>query len=97
MVAIALRLFIGCGLTAALGASQQLPTPLAAFMAGLAAPLIIARFFQTIPVAEPSAVAASTLAAESAETPSKSVSGQVNTGDLRTTMAPESGVPDATS
>lgn len=51
LVAVALRLFVGCGLAAALGASSQLPTPFAAFLAGLAAPLVVTRLFQTIPVA----------------------------------------------
>jgi hypothetical protein len=53
IVAVVLRLFVGCGLAAPLGASGQLPTPFAAFLAGLAAPLIVARIFQTIPVVEP--------------------------------------------
>lgn len=52
LVAIALRLFVGCGLAAPLGASGQLPTPFAAFLAGLCAPLIVARIFQTIPVTQ---------------------------------------------
>lgn len=53
LAAIILRLFVGTGLVAPLGASEQLPTPFAAFLAGLTAPLIIARIFQAIPVAEP--------------------------------------------
>jgi hypothetical protein len=52
VVAILLRLFVGCGLASALGASGQLPTPFAAFLAGLASPLIIARLFQTISVVD---------------------------------------------
>lgn len=52
LVAVALRLFVGCGLAAPLGASHQLPTPFSAFLAGLAAPLIVARIFQSIPVAD---------------------------------------------
>ncbi|MEI5526710.1 hypothetical protein WB401_37680 [Streptomyces brasiliscabiei] len=52
LAAIALRLFSGFGLTAALGASHQLPNATAAFVAGLAAPFIVARFFQSIPVPE---------------------------------------------
>ncbi|MEV6348436.1 hypothetical protein [Actinoplanes sp. NPDC051851] len=48
--AVLLRLFVGCGLAAPMGASGQLPTPFAAFLAGLAAPLIIARLFQSIPL-----------------------------------------------
>ncbi|MFC7262038.1 MULTISPECIES: hypothetical protein [Streptomyces] len=55
LVAIALRLFAGFGLTAALGTSDQLPNATAALAAGLAAPLIVARFFQSIPLAEPGA------------------------------------------
>ena len=53
LVAIALRLFAGCGLAAPLGASSQLPTPFAAFIAGLATPLIVARIFGAIQVAQP--------------------------------------------
>ena len=52
ILAVALRLFVGCGFAAPLGSSGQLPTPFAAFLAGLAAPLLIARLFQTIPIAE---------------------------------------------
>jgi hypothetical protein len=50
MFAVGLRLFVGCGLAAALGASGQLPTPFTAFLAGLAAPLLIARIFASVPV-----------------------------------------------
>ncbi|MCG5217058.1 hypothetical protein [Streptosporangium sp. KLBMP 9127] len=56
LVAVALRLFVGCGLASALGASGQLPTPFSAFLAGVAAPLIVAKIFQTIPVTEPADV-----------------------------------------
>lgn len=52
LTAIALRLFAGFGLTAALGASHQLPNATAAFAAGLATPFIVARFFQSIPLTE---------------------------------------------
>jgi len=48
---VGLRLFVGCGLAAPLAASDLLPTPFSAFLAGLAAPLMIARIFQQIPVA----------------------------------------------
>lgn len=47
--AVILRLFIGSGVTAPLGASGQLPTPFTAFLAGIAAPLIVARIFATFP------------------------------------------------
>ncbi len=50
LFAIALRLFIGVGLAAPLGASGECPTAFSAFIAGLAAPLLIARIFQSIPV-----------------------------------------------
>lgn len=52
LIAVALRLFVGCGLAAPLGASGQLPTEFSAFLAGLSAPLVIARLFQFVPVAE---------------------------------------------
>jgi hypothetical protein len=42
-VAVGLRLFVGGALTAALGASQQLPAPMYALGAGIAAPLILAK------------------------------------------------------
>lgn len=54
MVAITLRLLSGAGLAAPLGASGQLPTPFSGFLIGLSAPLIVARIFQMIPVAETS-------------------------------------------
>jgi hypothetical protein len=50
LTAVALRLFVGSGLAAALGASDQLPTPFAAFLAGLAAPLMVAKIFAAIPL-----------------------------------------------
>ncbi|MEV0641167.1 hypothetical protein AB0I77_40845 [Streptomyces sp. NPDC050619] len=53
LVAITLRLFAGFGLTAALGSSGQLPNATAALAAGLATPLIVAKFFQSVPVADP--------------------------------------------
>jgi hypothetical protein len=53
LVAIALRLLSGAGLAAPLGASEQLPTPFSGFLIGLTAPLVVARLFQMIPVAEP--------------------------------------------
>jgi hypothetical protein len=53
LIAIGLRLFAGFALTAAMAASEQLPKPLTAFVAGLAAPLLVARMFQAVPVHEP--------------------------------------------
>jgi hypothetical protein len=53
LVAVTLRLFVGCGLAGAMGASEQIPTAFTAFLAGVAAPLIVAKVFQTIPVSEP--------------------------------------------
>ncbi|MGW7548317.1 hypothetical protein ACWGKQ_45465 [Streptomyces sp. NPDC054770] len=53
LVAVALRLFAGFGLTAALGDSGQLSDATAAFTVGVTAPLIVAKLFQSIPVAEP--------------------------------------------
>ncbi|MEV6809003.1 hypothetical protein ACH4NF_25185 [Streptomyces sp. NPDC017248] len=50
LVAIALRLFAGFGLTAALGNSGQLPNATAAFAVGVTTPLVVAKFFQVIPV-----------------------------------------------
>ncbi|MFG3020748.1 hypothetical protein ACGFZQ_19720 [Streptomyces sp. NPDC048254] len=52
LVAIALRLFAGFGLTAALGNSGQLPNATAAFAVGVTTPLIVAKLFQSIPVSE---------------------------------------------
>ncbi|WP_330459923.1 hypothetical protein OIB37_25475 [Streptomyces sp. NBC_00820] len=53
LVAIALRLFAGFGLTAALGNSGQLPNATAAFAVGVTTPLVVAKFFQAIPVSGP--------------------------------------------
>jgi hypothetical protein len=53
LIAVALRLFAGGALAAPLGASGQLPTAFSAFLAGLCAPLLVARIFQTIPVSAP--------------------------------------------
>jgi len=58
--AVGLRLFVGGALAAALGASGQLPTPLGAFLSGLAAPLIVARFFAAVPLEDSPAEAVST-------------------------------------
>lgn len=52
MVAITLRLLSGAGLAAPLGASAHLPTPFSGFLVGLSAPLVVARLFQMIPLAE---------------------------------------------
>jgi hypothetical protein len=49
VVAILLRLFVGSGVAAALGASGQLPTPFTALLAGVVAPLIVAKTFAAIP------------------------------------------------
>jgi hypothetical protein len=46
LVAVSLRLFAGCGLAAAMGASGHVPTALGAFLAGFATPVVIARVFQ---------------------------------------------------
>jgi len=53
VVAILLRLFVGSGVAAALGASGQLPTPFTALLAGVAAPLIVAKTFASIPTSGP--------------------------------------------
>ncbi|GAB1337936.1 hypothetical protein ACE1SV_45260 [Streptomyces sp. E-15] len=53
LVAIGLRLFAGFGLTAALGNSGQLPNATAAFAVGVTTPLVVAKFFQSIPLAGP--------------------------------------------
>ncbi|MFB7503832.1 hypothetical protein [Streptomyces broussonetiae] len=53
LAAISLRLFAGLGLTAALGNSGQLPNATAAFAVGVTTPLVVARFFQSIPVSGP--------------------------------------------
>lgn len=50
LVAIALRLFAGCGLAAALGASGYLNTEMSALTAGVATPLIVAKLFQLVPL-----------------------------------------------
>ncbi|CAL9447065.1 MULTISPECIES: hypothetical protein [Streptomyces] len=50
LVAIGLRLFAGFGLTAALGNSGQLPNATAAFAVGVTTPLVVAKFFQAIPI-----------------------------------------------
>ncbi|MEU8973649.1 hypothetical protein AB0D11_31050 [Streptomyces monashensis] len=55
LVAIGLRLFAGFGLTAALGSSGQLPNATAAFAVGVTAPLVVAKYFQSIPVSGPGA------------------------------------------
>jgi hypothetical protein len=46
LAAVSLRLFAGCGLAAAMGASGHLPTALGAFLAGFATPVVVARVFQ---------------------------------------------------
>jgi hypothetical protein len=50
LVAIGLRLFAGCGLTATLGASEYLNSETAALAAGVATPLIVAKLFQLLPL-----------------------------------------------
>ncbi|GAA3130786.1 hypothetical protein [Streptomyces echinatus] len=55
LVAIGLRLFAGFGLTAALGNSAQLPNATAAFAVGVTTPLVVAKFFQSIPLTGPGA------------------------------------------
>ncbi|WP_327402286.1 hypothetical protein OG194_20575 [Streptomyces sp. NBC_01288] len=50
LVAIGLRLFAGCGLAAALGASGYLDSEAAALAAGVATPLIVAKLFQLVPL-----------------------------------------------
>jgi hypothetical protein len=48
VVAVVLRLLAGPGLAAPLAASQQIPTAFAAWMTGLAAPLLVAKLFQNL-------------------------------------------------
>lgn len=69
LVAVALRLFAGLGLAAALGAAGYLTDETAALMAGVATPLVVARLFQAIPLydAPPAADPAVPAARESAE------------------------------
>ncbi|MFI6785670.1 hypothetical protein [Micromonospora sp. NPDC050276] len=50
LLATGLRLFAGTGLAAVLGASGQTPTPFTAFLAGLTAPLLVARIAQNVSV-----------------------------------------------
>jgi hypothetical protein len=89
MVAVGLRLFVGCGLAAPLGASGQLPTPFSAFLAGLAAPLIVARIFQAIPVAD-----AEPVATDSSHPGHPSSAHQVVGGDRESSLL-EDGISDA--
>ncbi|WP_146607436.1 hypothetical protein [Spongiactinospora gelatinilytica] len=50
--AVCLRLFAGGGLATPLGVSGQMPTEFGLFVCGAAAPFIVARLFQLIPVGE---------------------------------------------
>ena len=52
MAATSLRVFASVGLPLPLSVSHQLPTPMAAFIAGVAAPLTVMRMFEAVPVAE---------------------------------------------
>jgi hypothetical protein len=97
LVAISLRLFVGCGLASALGASGQLPTPFAAFLAGLASPLIIARLFQTISVADPQSTPSSPGTASPASPSNVGATNSVTTDRRFIFAAGDSGGPDATS
>ncbi|MDF5753013.1 hypothetical protein [Spongiactinospora sp. TRM90649] len=58
LFAVCLRLFAGGGLATPLGVSQQIATEFGLFVCGAAAPLIVARLFQLIPLADPSDSAA---------------------------------------
>lgn len=98
--AVGLRLFVGGALAAALGASDQLPTPLGAFLAGLAAPLIVAKLFAALPTTDARAESVPIQSMTTAMGPRHTSDGSPGTGG-RTGIADgsaESGeVPDATS
>jgi len=69
LVAVALRMFAGLGLAAALGAAGYVADETAALLAGVATPLVVARLFQAIPLydAPPAAGPASPAPRETAE------------------------------
>jgi hypothetical protein len=82
-VSVVIRVGVGAAVTAALGASDQINTALAAFAAGVGAPLLIEQMARQLPRSRTPAESPATEGAENAATEgpaAESASGRVDAG-----------------